>query len=180
MDIEVTPDLKSDLTHVAPGLAVYSSYRFEVDDPALPGVVSIEIRMDGRAPTCHSFRVQQRAGGEPITAEAIRQIPLAGMVRHSVEWALWEVRDEKPGKALLVALSTQEQITAGYMATARQKPYTEERIQQVANLYNEALRDGKPPTKYVEQSLPASRSTTARLVREARKRRLIPARGKAT
>ena len=177
MDIGITPDLKAGVTHVSPGLAVYSSYRFDVDDPALPGIVSIEIRMNGRAPTCQSFRVQQRDSGEPITAEAIRQIPLAGIVRHSVEWALYEVRDEKPGKALLVKVSTQKQIEAGYKATARQKPYTEERIRQVADLYNEALRDGKPPTKYVEQSLPASRSTTARLVREARDRKLIPPRG---
>lgn len=176
-NVKITPHLKARMTHVAPGLAVYSSYRFEVDDPALPGVVSIEIRMDGRAPTCHSFSVQQREGGEPITAEAIRRIPLAGIVRHSVEWALYEVRDEKPGKAVYVPVSTPAQIEAGYRATASQKPYTEERIRQVADLYHEALRDGKPPTKYVEQSLHASRSTTARLVREARKRGLIPPRG---
>lgn len=162
-------------TDVSPGLAVPTEYAIDVDDPGLPCLISLEIRMVGRAATCRSFTLTQREGGTPVRAEDVRQIPLAGIVRHSVEWVVFTL--EASGSSWRRApATTQEQINAAYSATARQKPYTEERIREAASLFNKAVANGEPPTRYLAEHLLASRSTVARLIRAARERGLLEAR----
>jgi hypothetical protein len=113
--------------------------------------------------------VRQPQGGQPITAEALRQLALHQFVRRSVIESVKSgltpgVRIEIGQERAAFGLITREQVEQCQAAGP-----VSETLGWVALLYRGALAMGDPPTKTVREAFGISQSTAGAWVSAARK-----------
>lgn len=166
------------MVRIADDLMAPGEYGITVDDEALPYVVELDVVLEDQRPSCKEIRCIRRPGGPPVTSEGIREIPVSGILRHTLQDVAYRVDEISPGQYKLTPVSKGNDIEATYQAARRRFPLTDDRLEKAALLYQEAEARGDPPTKNVAEAMHVSRSTAARLVREARKRGHLPERGK--
>jgi hypothetical protein len=147
------------------------------DDLGLGMDCDIEVDDYGR-PHCKRFEVRALGDGE-VTGAMLRQIPVAEWVGKSLAAIAFEVHppDAKDERVRLTPGVPPAEVT-GFRENMRRprrgSPLTDEHLQQVADLYRDALARRLPnPTETIADDMHAARSTAARWVALARQRGLL-------
>jgi hypothetical protein len=127
----------------------------QVDDRGTPRCVRIEIVDDG------------------ITAETIRSVAVARLLRLGTTAVLMKHERLEGGQVQVVPATTEEQrrFYHRYANTRRPRrgsPISDDTLQKVATVYRAAAGRGDPPSLTVAETMGVSRSTAARWVARAR------------
>lgn len=145
----------------------------------LTGPVSVEIRDDDAAGyklrmvavlengryVVDELSVTRRAGGPPVTGEALRSIPVTNVLRTGVQKHFMRA-ERTGGRTTRLTPVTMPDDVAAITANGP----TDEALRWVADIYRAAYALGDSPTQAVEQDLQLARSTAGRWVSLARKR----------
>lgn len=169
---KIEPERNSWPVRIAPGIAVESPIRLYVEewegDYDLELDVIAEPATDERAGrfVCQRLTVRQRQGGQPVTSEAIRRVPVATLIRGvgAQHWMTIEDEGEQG-----VSMSDRRLDDHSIERIKREGP-TDEAMAWVAHAYRMALVLGDPPTRAVEAALELPRSTAGRWVAMAREK----------
>ncbi|MGI8631608.1 MAG: hypothetical protein ACR2NA_03555 [Solirubrobacterales bacterium] len=136
-----------------------------IDLPDLPCLVSLVIENLGAEPHCCELRAIARPGGEPVTGETLRRVPVADLVSRVVAaQPVWVRTDDPDTWQLLDSASgidqsrDRDEINAYVRARRRQEAKGRRRITDgdlvlVAEVYRAALAKGDPPTSTVRSVL---------------------------
>jgi hypothetical protein len=128
--------------------------------------LTIEVDDEG-VPRCTGLELRQRPGAEPITGEALRNVPVARLMREAIEAAA--SADLRPSPKVVTASAASLSATA--RIRARGAAVTDDDLRDVAERYRAAVDRGiRSPTQTVANELGAPRSTVARWVHKARDR----------
>ena len=133
--------------------------RYE-DDPGVPFVVSIETAVRGGRLACTSLTLDAIADGPPVTTEALRDVPLAGIIRQALRGLVYVRVPGQPKKYELFAPEAD---------VAKDGP-TDEALRAAATIYRIAYALNDRPTKAVASALDLTHPTAARWVARARER----------
>jgi hypothetical protein len=162
--LHVTYDSSSELLDLGDGLRIHADVRVMVrgwsHDVDLAVVVA-----DGRL-VADRVRVSRREGGDPVTSEALRNIPVARLV-HAAVGAVRHVREEYPGGGLSLGPAWPSKEEGAYVA---KHGLDDDSLRIVARVYRVAYLIGDPPTKQVERLFSLPRSTAGRWIAAARQR----------
>lgn len=151
-------------TRVAPGLAMLSPVKVIAEDCNGYDVELEVVPQNGRL-SARKVTVKQRPDGPPVTGEAIRSIPVAGLASAAARHVMVaETGDD--GRTWL----SERPLTPEIKERIRTEGLGDFALSWVAYLYRLALLIGAPPTKEVEQALGLSRATTGRWIAAARER----------
>ena len=121
------------------------------------------------------------ADGQPVTATALRQLPIARLVQQGVLLAS-RPAEEIPRQRVMWKTVEEAQekrdAVAKHHGRVKRNPHqkdqvTDELLEEVATIYRAELAGGRP-TARVAETLHYSRSSAGRLVMEARNRGLLP------
>ena len=130
------------------------------EDDDLPYAVDLEVVVrDGRL-VCETLALHALEGGEPVTTEGLRRVPVTGIMRHGLVGHVYEPVPGEPAKFTTFAPDPE---------IARNGP-TEEALRAAAVIYRLAYALGEGPTKAVASALELTHSTAARWVATARDR----------
>ncbi len=151
---------------VAPGIAFPAEVTVTAEDCQGYDVVIVVVPAAGRL-VARSVEVRQRDDGPPVTGEAIRAVPVAGLVRQASGHVLSVDSTHPDGQAHQLSRRT---IDKAGVERLRQAGPTDETLDWVAYIYRLALMLGTPPTGTVERDLELPRSTAGRWVAMARER----------
>lgn len=166
------------MLRIGEGLMAPGEYGITLDGEDIPYVIELDVALEAEKPVCKELRARQRPGGPPVTSETLRRIPVARILRDTLQDVAFRVTETGPGEYRLEPVHEQEDVEATFAAARKREPLTENRLEKAALIYRDAEARGDPPTKAVAEAMHVSRSTAARLVREARNRKLLPERGK--
>lgn len=173
MQINVSSGSKQ--VEVVPSVKVQESATIELlDFRGFDVITRIHLNAKGKL-VANSVEVRQREGGEAVTSEAIRKIPVQQIikrfVRHEISQDAWgELADGTQVVAfgLLETAEAQQLRASGPVA---------ETLRWVAIVYKLAEFLDDPPTKAVETSFSVSRSTAGAWIGRARAAGLIAPHG---
>jgi hypothetical protein len=148
------------------------------DSPKL--FLRIVVDDQGRAEV-DEVNVLRRHGSPPISSTALRDFPLAKIVRLAMEEAAFELVDEggRPSvRRVKERPGAGDDLFAAYQqetrAPARQGvPVTDSRLREVAELYRDAAKTQGKPKQVIAQQFHVSTSTASRWIRTARERGLL-------
>jgi hypothetical protein len=159
----------------APGMAL-STLEAEVDDPGLPYVLQMTVRVVHGKPVCQSLAASRREGGRPVTRRGLNLLPVENLVREIAAAAAMKV-ETGPGYV------TYDLITAsGDFAAARRElspargrqpdPAVHDvLLRQVVEAYRDLLAEEiRKPKPVIAKKFMISQSYVGALLREARQR----------
>lgn len=156
----------ADGVHVAEGTVKLTDYHgFDV---------SAVVAYDGERLVVDSLTVTRRAGGEPVTGEALRKITIQAMLRDNLR-AATRIRGGH-GSQLPEGTPVRgfQMITEEEVERLRQAGPAAETLAWVARIYRAADAIGDPPTKAVREAFGISQSTAGNWIGRARSAGLIP------
>ncbi len=155
------------------GLYLTTRYAVEVDDPGCPVLVEVHVAVSDGRPECIELHCRPRAGGPPVSSEALRSVPLARYLRQST--ALYSVKVTGHGDNELVQATGSGDvpllIRAAKVRARRQM--TDELLRAVAEVYTVA--ESKPVVAVMAE-FQVSRPTANRWVALARESGYLPLR----
>jgi hypothetical protein len=114
-------------------------------------------------PVCRGVAVEVRGEATTLRPADLR-IPFARFI----EAAINDLPPNEPGRLRRIVLDAEPKVER--RRRARRQTNTDERMQQIAAVYRQAVDDGRPPTRAVAEALNVSRSTAGHLVVLARRR----------
>lgn len=153
--------------NIAEGIAGPPSATVRVEDYEGFDLVASVVFTSGRY-ECDELCVRRRPNGPQVTGEAIRGIPVAGIIRDAVARMLLQVSADADGTAT-ASSPLHLDIPSGLAAGGP----TDEALRLVAKVYRVAQALGQPPTQSVQRDLELPRSTAGRWISLARKRGLL-------
>ena len=139
-------------------------------------VVGLTIEVDKHGiPRCGELELRQPEGGEPITSELLRKIPVARFMREALEAVAMELESSPAGisTASLRRQDAPPPKLEHVRGPRRGSPLTEDHLRRVAEVYQAAVEQGDPATQTVANEMHAARSTAARWVAKARERGIL-------
>lgn len=121
-----------------------------------------------------AMQVSQQPGGEPVTVDGLRAIPLTSY-RDAGSWGLYLHHDKVHQRASGPRV-VREPITypEDGIKAAKYGP-NDDALEALALIYKVALIIGRPPTREVATELNLTRPTAGRWVMKARAKGLLPA-----
>lgn len=131
--------------------------------------VEVTVAFDGSRYVVRRIAIEQRDGGPPVTTEAMRDIPVTGLMRYLMSSALRRETKHADGSSTLEQL---DDWTADHVT--RYGP-TDEALTVLAQMYRLAYVCGERPTKAVQDNLKLPRSTAGRWIALARERGILGA-----
>ncbi len=154
---------------VAPGLFAPPEFTARVSgEPPLD--VDLLIRVaDGRF-VCAELTARQQANGPAVSAETLRRVPVATLVRESVRIVAMPAMVDEAQQ-----VTTIEPVEQGDGKRLAAAGPTDETLAFVAFTYQLAYALGDGPTRAVQEQLGLPRSTAGRWIEKARKRGLLSA-----
>jgi transposase len=124
---------------------------------------------------CVELRIKQKSvEREPITTSLIRALPVASAIDRAREGLAAKRRHKERRR--------RRQEPARQPRTGRPREIDEEHLRAVAQVYRDAFRTSRKPTKIVAETFDRSPATAARWVTRARREGFLPptTQGKAT
>jgi hypothetical protein len=170
MPLETKPDRRAGEHHVWGELTVPKRFTASfTEDDDLPFNVDLVVELDGDRLVCSSLTCHRKADGSPVTGEAIRQVPVATLVREAAERAASGRHEiNKLYKGLQVfGPNPRRQL--------RERGPVEQTLRAVAFEYRWALLCGEAPTRAVMDRFDIPRATAGRWIAMARKRAFLGA-----
>jgi hypothetical protein len=144
-----------------------------IDELGVPYDVALTAEMQSGRYVCTSLTVKQREGESPVTAAGIRSIPVASLIRRSLQDAITPVRSEAVASD---GSFVREMDFPVDISGARRRRRRGEDVEAATVLYALAELCGEPPTKTVSDELNIPLGTARRLVAQAREAGYLPAR----
>jgi hypothetical protein len=146
--------------------------RVALVDAPLVAELWVSVDPQGRA-ECRRLALEAADGG-PVTVDGLRSVPLARLIRIAKGAAAQKVRRAADGSFELAPMRAPET----YAARRQPRPQIvggsyEDREARASEIYNAAMKDGRPPLQAVADELAVSRSTAGRIVRAAKAHGLI-------
>lgn len=159
----------------APGMAL-STLEAEVDDPALPYVLQITVRVVHGKPVCQSLAASRREGGRPVTRRGLNSLPVEHLVREIAVSAALKM-ETGPGYVAYDPITESNERAAARRQLAPPRgrqpdPAAHDAlVRQVVDAYRDLL-DEKiwKPKPIIANEFSISQSYVAALLREARQR----------
>lgn len=155
--------------------AIASRFAATFEGEWLPGSVQLELEThDGRV-GCVGITVTAR-DGSPITARALRAIPLDSFMRMATHCLLSPVEATAEGRVINRTRPKAPPRALAY--PERKRRVTDDYLREVAAIYTAAQASEQPPTRAVEtehSQAPISYKTAARWVHLARERGYLAA-----
>jgi hypothetical protein len=147
-----------------PRWALFARFKLTMDDPALPGIVSVEVDATGDKPVCRSLTVTARGNGT-VDGGTLRQVPVARLLDKVV--ALAVMREEQPGAYNLFKSSADFRAFQSLRSEHPRERWalTAEHLAEVADVYTKATR---APVKAVAAHWRRPRATASRWISKAR------------
>jgi hypothetical protein len=162
--VHVAYDSSSDLLDLGDGLRIHADVQVAVREWSHDVDLAIVVA-DGRL-VADNVRVSRREGGDPVTSEALRSIPVARLVR-AASGAVRHVREEYPGGGMSLGPAWPNEEEGAYVA---KHGLDDDTLRIVARVYRVAYLLGDAPTKRVETLFNLPRSTASRWIATARQR----------
>lgn len=127
-------------------------------------VMSLDV-VDGRL-ACTSCTLQMKPGGPPVTAEALRRIPVGRYLREAADSGLtvWEVDAADPRMTHVFEPPPRDFAEGGM---------TDDVLREVARLYHWALATGDAPLGLLEREYGIPRGKASRWISVARRRGFV-------
>jgi len=177
----------SDVRRVGPlggGLELWGEPVYDIDDPALPFLVTMTVTAHEGRLACGELRLSRRAGGTPVTDQRLRTVTvrsyLAGIRRQlgSIGGGMVILRRAEEFADSVALEPLGEEDVRGLEARHRIRQPTSDTLPRVAAAYRRALAsddvsEREAPTEYVARQLGYSRGHASRLVALARKEGLL-------
>lgn len=167
--MRITPKWK--ITHDRPVViaeGVMGPSRVAIDVEDYEGFdLTVTVVFAGGRYECEELCVRRQSGGDPVTGEAVRSIPMAGIIRHAVWQMLMRTSTTPEGAHAASPLGWEipPDLAAGGP--------TDDALRLVARVYKISQALGQPPTQSVQKDLGLPRSTAGRWISLARKRGLL-------
>jgi hypothetical protein len=157
----------SKLEPLGPNVGIWVPYLHPDDHPDLPYTVEVTVELQAGRLVCQSLTCHQRKGGEPVTAEGLRHMPVAAIVSRSAQKRLMWV--ESSGK------SARPFTLQGAVRTRPFGGPSDEELRYAAGIYRLAHATGNPPTRAISEVFELPPSTAAKWVMRARERGFLGA-----
>ncbi len=158
-----------------PSTAVPALFTAEIDDPAQPYTIEMQVRTDvGRRPAIVDLRLElrDRRSALGVTTQGLRHVHVARALEMAVHRAI-EPLTEEADDELERGTPRRPVQTDGSEAAAkplRGIPVTDSFLTRVAEVYRSAVASGsRSPVVEVSRQLGGSRSTAGRWVLQARR-----------
>lgn len=149
------------LAHAGDGVLVPERVTIHYeDDDDLPYTVDLEVVVRAGRLVCETLTLHAIDDGPPVTTDALRRVPVAGIVRAGLVGHVLERDPDNPQS--YTPFSPDADI-------AKHGP-TDEALRAAATIYRLAYALGDSPTKAVATALELTHSTAARWVATARER----------
>lgn len=144
--------------------------RFD-DEPDIPYGGRLFIELQGGRYVCTVLTLYQPTGGVPVTTAGLRAVPIAQLVRRSVQGRVTAVKKvERPVKGVVkLTMGSGPEGQPG-----RRRRRRGEDVDVTAVVYSLAAMCGEPPTKAVADELQIPLGTARRLVAQAREAGYLP------
>ncbi len=165
-----------DLDNVAevPGGELHGGpFEVLVDDPALPALVRLTVKVEGGRPICDRLMVDRRPGAGPVSGETLRKIPVDSFLRSAVAGHPFLSVPIGPNAGGLARPGERKQVER-----AQERRDSQEVMRQVVGIYREALRDPARrarATAATAEALHLSRGYASLLLTRARDAGLLTA-----
>lgn len=183
MSTVTVTEKSSTLTAYGSELAIPTTFHVVVE--GFPFAVSADCAADIDGPRVVSLTIAQVEGGDPVTTDALRSIPLARLLRSAVGLAAYAPLRTKEGEVLpwdegIAGFPSDEELQRAERevpASGRRWLMTDEHLSNVAKVYKTNPRNAlgqRAPTQAVMQHFNVTRPTAGRWVMEARKRGFLP------
>lgn len=159
-------------TEIVPGIHLWNEVKVQVEDYHGMDLQLVVRLIDGRL-SVDELTVTRPEGGAPITADSLRAIALAQLVKHSLE-----AHARAGGNPFAGLVGTQ--VAFGLLPRKdrdrmREAGPVTETLRHVAAIYKVALAVGDAPTKAVQDVFEVPRYTADRWVAKARERHFLGA-----
>ena len=164
---------------LAGGLTLMNRFRADIEDPAVPYLITLTVAARGGWLACESVTITERPGGPAVTAMALRSMTLSLYIQR-----VREELGEYAGGALITKESGRTENTISFeppseaewnaLDFAQRRRSAQLTTDLVAAYYREALASPNPeqnrrPTAAVAERLNASRGHISRLLTQARR-----------
>lgn len=165
-----------DLGHVdeVPGGSLHGGpFEVLVDDPALPALVRLTVKVEGGRAICDRLLVDRRPGAGPVSGETLRKVPVDSYVRQAVAGHPFLSVPIGPNAGGLARPGERKQVER-----AQERRDSQEVVREVADAYREALRDPARrarATAATAEELHLSRGYVSLLLTRARDEGLLTA-----
>ena len=161
----------------APGLRVPTPVKAQITEGS-PYDLDMVVEYVGGKFVCTSLTAKQREGGEPVTGEGLRKLPVSRYVSQVVRMSAWRVSSEAETASSWVPLVE----TWGDPREFSKRGPVDDVLREVAAVYRLAFVLGDPPLKRVQETFGLPRSTASRWAAAPREKEFLGAsegRGKA-
>jgi hypothetical protein len=140
--------------------------------------VSVLAGVSRRGPGALKVVIEQPRGedGDPVTMNVLRTVTVDRIIRDGLGKLSRPVIDAEDEVGVPGAFRVEEGgpvYVEEAASPGRGRRTADERLERVAQIYLDALAEGRAPVNAVAQDLPASRSTAGRLVGQARRAGLL-------
>lgn len=158
-----------------PGAAL-PTLKAEIDDPELPYVLQMTVRVVHGKPFCQSMTASRREGGKPVTRRGLNSLPIEFLVREVAAAAVLKMETGPGYVAYEPVIGSSEWATVRRQLAPRRGPQPDPvthdaLIRQVVSAYRDLLAAKiQKPKPAIAKELGISQSYVAALLREARQR----------
>ena len=126
----------NDVAEVPGGWLHGGPFEVLVDDPALPALVRLTVKVDGGRAICDRLVVDRRPGAGPVTGETLRKVPVDSYVREAVAGHPLLSVPIGPGAGGLARPGERKQVER-----AQERRDSQVVMREVVEVYRQALRD---------------------------------------
>ena len=134
------------------GLIVFRAFEANASGPSLPCDVTIKASINGGTYVVDEVRATRKRGGQPVTTELLRKIPVGQILRRAVELVV-----------------TKGQSPAERRDSLRPRNLDgDDLLAYVTDSYRFGVLVGASPTQYVAERLGLSRAAAGRWISKAR------------
>jgi hypothetical protein len=158
----------TDLVPFGKGFALPKRFSEPFETKELPYRLEIEVVLEGDRFICQSLRAERKKGGDPVTSQGLRKLPIQDLIRGASLGVLHRVKRNPEGNAWVL----QPLNRVSFRRFAKKGP-TMEALEHVALVYRLAYAANESPTKAVQEAFGLARSTAERWVSKARDAGLI-------
>jgi hypothetical protein len=148
----------------------------EIDDPELPYVLQVTVRVVHGKPFCQSLAASTREGGRPVTRRGLNSLPVEHLVREIAAAAAWKMETGPGYVAYDLIAGSSERAAVRRQLSPRRGPQPDPAahdalIRRAVDAYRDLLAEEiRKPKPVIAKELGISQTYVASLLREARKR----------
>ena len=164
-DVSLEPDLARGIVGLLDGWSIWAAFTVAWDDPALPGLVSMDVAVDAGRPRVERLTVTAR-GTEAVDGQVLRRVPVGTLLEYAIAYAV--MAEDEPGRPRLFKTPADFAAFRALRPRHRERvrwQLTPELLEEVARVYRQAT---SAPVQEVARHFNKPRATASRWIAKAR------------